>query len=109
MNIRIPLGLKIAPATFQRAVDVILVCVRWKSALVYFEDISLFYKFLAHHIKHVRHVLCLFYDAGFSLKLKKCRFSTESTDYQGLVIFPGSLEFAEHTNVAMASRKHPAT
>lgn len=40
--IRIPFGLKNAPETFQRVVDVIFSTVRWKFVLVYLDDILLF-------------------------------------------------------------------
>jgi len=36
--IRLPFGLSNAPATFQRAIDMILGGLKWKSCLVYLDD-----------------------------------------------------------------------
>ena len=40
--IRLPFGLLNAPATFQRAIDMILGGLKWKSCLVYLDDIIVF-------------------------------------------------------------------
>jgi len=37
--IRLPFGLTNAAATFQRAIDMILPGVKWKTCLVYFDDV----------------------------------------------------------------------
>jgi len=39
-----PFGLKNAPATFQRALDIILSGVKWQSCLVYLDDVIIYSK-----------------------------------------------------------------
>jgi len=48
--IRLPFGLSNAPATFQRAIDMILGGVKWKSCLVYLDDIIVFSQSPGEHV-----------------------------------------------------------
>ena len=102
-----PFGLRNAPGTFQRAIDVILAQVRWQYSLVYLDDIVVFSKTGEEHIDHVRSVLSLLADAGVTLKLKKCFFFTDKIDYLGHVIRPGKLQIAEHTTDAIRQLQAP--
>ena len=77
---RMPFGLCNAPATFQRTVDILLSLYRWKSCLVYLDDIIVFSNTVEEHLTHVDEVLQVLRDSGFSLKLKKCNFFTQSVD-----------------------------
>ena len=40
--LRLPFGLRNAPATFQRAIDIILSGFKWKTCLVYLDDVIVF-------------------------------------------------------------------
>ena len=101
-----PFGLKNAPATFQRAVDIILSRVKWKTALVYLDDVIIYSKTVTEHFAHVREVLRLLRDAGVSLKLSKCAFFENSVTYLGHVIRPRRLE-VERRNVVAIERARP--
>jgi hypothetical protein len=61
---RMPFGLCNAPATFQRAVDVILATVRWQCAITYLDDIIVYSPSKEQHLKDLRRVLSLLRDAG---------------------------------------------
>lgn len=62
-----PFRLENAQATFQRAMDIILLSLQWQLALVCLGDIVVFYKLLVDHIEEVEHPMRLFIEVGFSL------------------------------------------
>jgi Reverse transcriptase (RNA-dependent DNA polymerase) len=68
--LRLPFGLRNAPATFQRAIDIILSGVTWKTCLVYLDDVIVFSSSLQAHLEHVSEALTLLGNSGLSLKLK---------------------------------------
>lgn len=91
-----PFGLRNAPKTFRRTMVIILSTVKWQIALVYLDDIVVFSRTPEKHIYHVQHVLTLLNNARATLKLKKCKFFTDTIDYLGHVIRPRRLEIASH-------------
>ena len=62
-----PFGLTNAPATYQRAIDTILIAVKWQLALVYLYDITVFSSSFEQHKDHLGTVLTLFEGAGVTL------------------------------------------
>ena len=106
---RLPFGLRNAPATFQRAIDVILSRVKWRTCLVYLDDVIIFSPDRASHLRHVHEALTLLRQAGLSLKLKKCRFFSQTVDYLGHVIRPGRLGVAEKNTESLRNAKLPRT
>ena len=92
--LRMPFGLKGAPATFQRALDIIFFGVRWQICLVYLDDVIVFSRTHEEHAAHLDTVLGLLRPAGISLTLKKCRFFRPRVRYLGPVISPGKLSVA---------------
>ena len=106
---RMPFGLCNAPATFQRTLDILLAGLRWKSCLVYLDDVIVFSKTFDEHVKHVQAVLTILKRAGISLKLKKCNFFTKAVDYLGHVIKPGRLEVATKNTAAIEGFREPET
>ena len=75
-----PFGLCNAPVTFQRTVDILLPRYRWRTYLVYRDDIIVFSNTAEEHVDHVGEFLAVLKEAGFSLKLKKCKFCAKSVD-----------------------------
>ena len=90
-----PFGQKGAPATFQRAFDIILSGVRWQICLLYLDDVIVFARTHGEHAKHLHTVLSLLQSAGISLKLKKCSFIQLKVHYLGHLISPDKLSVAE--------------
>ena len=80
---RLPFGLVSAPATFQRAIDVILSSVRFRCALTYLEDIIVFSFTFEKHLLDLSLVLLLVKYAGVTLKLSNCRFAAPEVQYLG--------------------------
>ena len=72
--LRLPFGLRNAPATFQRAMDIILSKVRWRYVLVYLDDIIVFSNGIGQHLQHLETVLKMLREAGATLRLAKCDF-----------------------------------
>jgi len=67
-----PFGLTNAPATFQRALAIILFGVKWQSCLIYLDDVIVYSKTEKEHVGHVDRVLRLLRGAGVTLRLPKC-------------------------------------
>lgn len=104
-----PFRLHNAPGTFQRAIDVILSSVKFKSALMYLDDIVLLSKTVKDHIVHLQQVLTLLSDKGLTCKLTKCSFLADRMDYPGHLIHPGRLEIAGQTTTGLKELKDPTS
>jgi hypothetical protein len=87
--LRMPFGLRNAPATFQRFVNITLSGLTWKNCLVYLDDIIVFSKTPAENMAHLDAVLHRPYRAGLAHNLNKCHFFKKTVDYLGHVIRPG--------------------
>ena len=81
--IRIPFGLKNAPAHFQRVVDIILRRFRWDFVLIYIDDIIIYSKTWEDHLKHVHQVFSILAEIGFTVDEKKCHFGYEDLKLLG--------------------------
>ena len=106
---RLPFGLCNAPATFQRAMDMILAGVRWQICLVYLDDIIVFSRSPEEHIGHLGQVFKLLADAGVSLKASKCHLFTQEVEYLGHVVRPGRLSVNEKNLRAIRKAQYPRT
>ena len=107
--IRMPFGLRNAPATFQRALDIILSGVRWQTCLIYLDDVIVFSRSAEQHVRDVDKVLSLLRAAGVTLKLKKCFWFQNRVDYLGHVITPGKLSVATENTDAFKTAVFPKT
>ena len=76
---------------------------------VYLDDIIVFSNTADDHVDHMREFLSVLKEAGFSLKLKKCKFFAKSMDYLGHLIRPGRLEVATKNTEAVKCFKEPST
>lgn len=106
---RMPFGLTNAPATFQRTLDILLSPFRWKSCLVYLDDVIIYSKDAEAHFGHVEGILDALSRAGVSLKLAKCSFFADTVKYLGHVIRPGTLSVNEAATAALRQAQLPST
>ena len=106
---RMPFGLTNAPATFQRGLDVVLSRFKWKTCLVYIDDIIIFSKSVEEHIQHVDEILTALGNAGVTLKIKKCKFFSDTVEYLGHIIKPGNLEIDSSNTKSLREAKPPTT
>ena len=84
--LKMPFGLKNAPATFQRCVDRILGECKYKFAIGYLDDVMCFSKSFEEHIDHLRKVLIRIRNSGMTLKISKCSFAMNKITYLGHVV-----------------------
>ena len=97
-----PFGLRNAPGTFQRALDIVLSGVRWHSYLIYLDDVIVFSRSTDEHLRHVDEILTLLRRAGITLELTKCSFFQPKVDYLGHVITPGKLSVSMENTKSFA-------
>lgn len=61
-------GVNNAPGIFQRVVDLILAKMKWRYALVYRHEVTIFSKTAVKHLDHARSVLKLWSEAVITLE-----------------------------------------
>jgi len=105
--LRLPFGLVNAPASFQRALDIILSGLRWQTCLVYLDDVIVFSRTVDEHIRHLREVLLLLEKAGVSLKPSKCHLFQQEVEYLGSVVRPGQLPVNQNNIKILAQALPP--
>jgi hypothetical protein len=81
--VRMPFGLKNAPAHFQRTMDAILGIYRWDFALAYIDDIIVYSKTFEEHMLHCSLILEALESIGMTLDEKKCHWAYLDVDLLG--------------------------
>ncbi|KAH9138039.1 hypothetical protein AeRB84_017518, partial [Aphanomyces euteiches] len=69
-----PFGLCNAVPCFERLVEQILMDYKWRTCLVYLDDCIVFSEDFGTHLVRLRQVLSKFREAGFKLKMSKCKW-----------------------------------
>jgi len=106
---RLPFGLCNAPATFQRAVDMILAGVKWQYVLVYLDDIIAYSADAESHLSHLEKVFTLLGENGVTLKAKICHLFSNEVEYLGHVIRPGRISVNKKNLKAIRKAIYPKT
>jgi len=83
---RLPFGLKTAPATFQRMMNVVLSGLMGSRCDVFHDDIFVYAKSLPDHDAKIRQVFDRLRESNLRLKLEKCTFLRREVSCQGHVI-----------------------
>ena len=84
--VRMPFGLRNAPACFQRLMNRVLAGLTWKTCLIYIDDCTIYSGTFEQHLLDVAEVLERFKGAGVTLKMSKCRFFVSVMDFLGHVV-----------------------
>lgn len=90
--IRMPFGLKNAPATFQRVMDNVLKDLQGKICLVYMDDIIIFSTSLQEHITNIKTVFSRLRENNLKIQLDKSEFLRKSVEFLGHVITPDGIK-----------------
>ncbi len=81
-----PYGLKNAPATFQRLMDIVLAGLKWQCCLIYIDDVIIYSPSFNQHIKDLTEVFEALRNANLTLKASKCHFCRKEIKYLGHII-----------------------
>uniref|UniRef100_A0A1B6LP54 RNA-directed DNA polymerase n=1 Tax=Graphocephala atropunctata TaxID=36148 RepID=A0A1B6LP54_9HEMI len=81
--LRMPMGLRNSPSTFQRLMDMTLAGLRGKTCLIYLDDCLIYGTNIDDHINDLKDILQRFRDVNLSVKLQKCKFAAEEIEYLG--------------------------
>ncbi|MGL4388093.1 MAG: reverse transcriptase domain-containing protein, partial [Brevinema sp.] len=84
--LRMPFGLKTAPATFQRLMNTILTGLNGMQCFVYLDDIVVYSKTLKEHIDRLRNVFTRISENNLKLQPDKCEFLRKEVAYLGHII-----------------------
>ena len=94
-HVKMPFGLCNAPATFSRAINLVLRGLNWKTVLAFLDDILVLGKDFQHHLSNLRETLSRFREYGLKLKPKKCEFFQRKTEFLGRIISHNTIEMAQ--------------
>jgi hypothetical protein len=83
-----PFGLTNAPAQFQAYINEALTGLVDITCIVYLDDILVFSETEKEHVTHVKEVLQRLREAKLFVKLSKCEWHTQRTEYLGYIVSP---------------------
>jgi hypothetical protein len=96
---RMAFGLCNAPATFQRAIQLVLSGLLWKKALAYIDDVIVLGQTFGDNIANLREVLDRFRDHDLKLKPRKCHLFRRQVEFlghtvseEGIAVDPAKVE-----------------
>jgi len=107
--LKMSFGLTNSPAAFQRALDIILSSMTWKTCLLYLGDVVVFSDTPENHVKALDRDPTRLSRAGVTLKSKKCQFFQTSVEYLGHIMSPGEMRVHNKSLEALAKVGHPRT
>ena len=81
--LRMPYGLSTAPATFSRAISIVLSGLTYEICLCYFDDVIIFSKDMQQHCERFSTVLERFRNQNLRVKASKCSFGCDNVVYLG--------------------------
>ena len=81
--LRMPYGLSTAPATFSRAISIVLSGLTYETCLCYFDDVIIFSEDINDHCERLKTVLQRFREHNLRVKATKCSFGADKVVYLG--------------------------
>ena len=86
--VRMPFGLKNAPATFQRHMKYVLRDFINKICVVYMDDILIFSTTLEEHVANIEKIFQVLRRFNLKIQIDKCKFCSKESEYLGHVLTP---------------------
>ena len=84
--LRMPFGLRNAPATFQRALNILLSGLNYKNCLVYIDDILIYSKDFDQHLIDLHEIFSRLESVNLKARLEKCSFAQSTIKFLGHTI-----------------------
>ena len=106
--LRMPFGVRNAPAVFQTLMDSVLEGLG-SFARAYMDDIVIFSDSWEEHVIHVRKVLAALKEAGLTANPAKCQWGGERMEFLGHVVGGGEYSVPERRAKAIRQYKKPMT
>ena len=82
----LPMGLCTAPATFQRAMQMVLRGLQWEEVIVYLDDVIVLGTDFDNTLSSLRKVFVRFREHNLKLKPRKCSFFKEEVEFLGKLV-----------------------
>lgn len=90
--VRMPFGLKNAPATFQRLMNSVLREFINKICVVYLDDILIFSTTLKEHLESIRKIFNRLREKQLKIQIDKCNFMKKETEFLGHILTPDGIK-----------------
>ncbi|KAJ2952278.1 hypothetical protein O0L34_g4558 [Tuta absoluta] len=107
--LRMPFGLKNAPAVFQRAIIKALGDLVNTYVVVYMDDVLIVASTVEEGLERLNTVLKILTEKGFSLNLKKCKFLKQRVEYLGFQVCQGEVRPNQRKVEALTALPPPET
>ncbi|MGL5772511.1 MAG: reverse transcriptase domain-containing protein, partial [Bacteroidales bacterium] len=106
--IRMPFGLSNAPATFQRAMDIVLKDYNWKCCIPYLDDIIIYSPTIEKHQEDIKNILIALDKAGIKLNRNKCKLFRKEVKILGSIVSKGLVKPDPEKTMAIRQARKPA-
>ena len=106
--LRMPFGVKNAPAAFQELMQMVLDPYK-KFTTAYMDDIIVFSSSWTDHIQHIDTVLTALTEAGLTASPRKCKWAGKSVQFLGHQVGAGQMAIPSHRVEALQNYNHPTT
>ena len=96
-----------APSTFQRAMDLVLRGLTWKTVLAFLDDVLVLGHDFEDHLKNLREVLERFREYNLKLKSQKCVLFREKANILGKIVTGDSVSVDPESIEAVRAWSEP--